>query len=759
MKRVLGLSHNSQKKLLIASFGVLGFTALVFQTVFAKHLVLVFGLTAPAAATVLAVYFTGLALGGFIFGKLADRAKGIGRLYAALFIGSGLWCLFTPFWFSILKNIILAINKIYPLNFSGFNFFAIIFAFLFLIVPSIFIGGGLPVIAKFLGSEENKLAGRISFLYFVDTFGSALGAAASGFWFLPAFGNNTTVILAAVVNLVAGVVLFAIPVKTEIQSPACHPECSPAPRDGVEGSISVSPLRYRSFLAVFFLTGFLAMAMETLYTRSLILFIGSSTYAFSLMLVVFLLGIALGSLVFSFFADRLEKGFGYLGMFCGLLGFYLFLTVRFFDQIPFWFLRILGSFGTLDFSVALSSQFVLLGLVIFPTAFLMGIIFPLGIKLSKPSAEKTGEGLGVLYFANTMGGVLGSLVGGLVFLPLLGYQRTAMIILAVYLLLGAGFVLKEKGLGVALKIIIALFFVFWIILSVISPPWQKGFMSLGVFPYAGQYLRLSEKTLEEGTKVDKVLFYKEGMSQVAVIQRGGEMILRVNGKTDAGTSLGDMESQILIGTLPLFFHKNPKNVLIVGLGSGITAGAVSQFPGVEKIDIVEIDPSIVLAARQFKVFNHDILTDPRVKVVLADGRNYLQLSDKEYDVISSHPSNLWISGNANLFTREYYETVKSHLKKGGVALQWVHEYAVDPEDIKTILKTFSSVFPSVHVFQTIIGSDLLIIGSSESAFIDFNLAGKRLEDVKIREEMARIYFFDPYALLSYAIADRETVEE
>jgi len=303
-------------KFLLASFGIFGFSALILQVVFAKNLVLLFGLTAPAIATVLAVYFSGLALGGFFFGRLADKlsSRKIHWLYISFFILTGIYGFLFPFLFKLLNIFIQSVNQIYPLSFSGFNFVAFLLAFLFLIFPAILIGGGFPVINKILIRQKKGLGKKVSLIYFVETFGSVLGAAAAGFWLIPSLGNNTTIFLAAGLNMVVGIAIFLL-IKQKIfyvskdlpssqQSSEALLRPSVAEGEGGAKEGQTKTIQNPLFLYALFATGFLALALEVLYTKTLILFIGSSTYAFSLILIIFLLGIALGSWVASFSLAR-----------------------------------------------------------------------------------------------------------------------------------------------------------------------------------------------------------------------------------------------------------------------------------------------------------------------------------------------------------------------------------------------------------------------------------------------------------------------
>ena len=754
------MNKNNFNKILTFSFLIFGLTALIFQVAFAKNLVLLFGLTAPAIATVLAVYFSGLALGSFIFGKLADRLASKVKLYIGLFIGVGIYGFFVPFLFQVLSKIIQWINQFYPLYFAGFNFFAFLLSFLVLIMPAVLIGGGFPVISKIFVRESQTLGKKISLLYFINTFGSVLGALFAGFWLIPAIGVKMTIFSAATINIILAVLLFLIFNKHQQLSSNVA-----GPKDDQVLRPQGASIQNSIFIYVLFLTGFLALALEVFYTKTLVLFLGSSTYAFSLVLIVFLLGIALGSLAISKFLDRLKRGYLFFGLFSGLLGFWLFITLKIFEELPFLYVKILQwfynpqFFEEPNFHFIVFTQLLILFLIIFPATLLMGMIFPLGIKLAEPSIKKIGQGVGKLYFANTFGGVLGSLAAGFFFLPALGFQKSLVLILSIYFLLAIFFLLKEKAIGNLVKNSLIALFLGLLIFSFFVSSWSKEVLLSGVFPRSLYYLNMSEEEIRNEIFRKEILFYKEGLSQVAVVREGDFLELKINGKTDASNGI-DMETQILTGALPLIFHPDPKEVLAIGLGSGISLGAVTQFDQVERITAVEIDPAVIAASKYFNYYNHNALKDPRVNMVAADARNYLYLTDRKYDVISSGPSNPWISGVSYLFTREYYQLASDRLKDDGLMLQWIQYYSFWPEDLKTVLWTFQEVFPQIYVFESFFAPDLLLVGAkSESSVLDFKMVEEKLKDKKIGQELKRISINSPIELMGRFVADSEIIEE
>jgi spermidine synthase len=257
----------------------------------------------------------------------------------------------------------------------------------------------------------------------------------------------------------------------------------------------------------------------------------------------------------------------------------------------------------------------------------------------------------------------------------------------------------------------------------------------------------------------QTLYFKEGLHAVVTVQKNseGNLALQINGKTDA-SARGDAATQLMLGHLPLLLHQKAEDVLVIGLGSGMTLGAVEQHP-VKAVDVVELEAAVVAASKYFREFTGDVLSDPRVNLIVADGRNHLALTSRQYDVIISEPSNPWISGMANLFTREFFDLAKNRLQKRGVMSQWVHAYSMSSIDFKTIVRTFQAVFPHVTVWETSFGGDYLLIGSLQDLNIDYEMFIVRLNDESMRADMGRMNIRDPAAFINKLIITEDAIAE
>jgi spermidine synthase len=291
--------------------------------------------------------------------------------------------------------------------------------------------------------------------------------------------------------------------------------------------------------------------------------------------------------------------------------------------------------------------------------------------------------------------------------------------------------------------------------------WDASILTSGPYLYAGAYKNIASTkkmdlraAMQEGRET---LFFKEGLHAVVSVLKTpeGDLLLQVNGKTDASAK-GDAATQLMVGHLPLLLHQSAGNILVIGLGSGMTLGAVQRHP-IKAVDVVEIEPAVVEAGRYFKEFTGDVLNDPRVNLIVGDGRNHLALTNRQYDVIISEPSNPWVSGQANLFTREYFELAKKHLKKGGLMCQWVQAYSMSSVDFKTVVHTFNTIFPHATVWEASFGGDYLLIGSPQDLNVDYQMLIDRLGSGKMKAHLARMNIRDLASFMNKLIITGEGI--
>jgi spermidine synthase len=514
------------------------------------------------------------------------------------------------------------------------------------------------------------------------------------------------------------------------------------------------------------LSGFVALSLEVIWSRVLALIIGSSVYAFSIMLTTFLIGLAVGAWVASRFVDRITRpilAFAALEVAIGvasLVGAYLF------NDLPYFFVQAYRWLEGSAIGILLLARFLIASMVmIVPTLFL-GALFPLVVRIItlKSRRRNTGQTVGSAYAANTFGAIVGSFASGFILVPWLGLLGSLKLCAALNFLVAAGlFITKYNVAAVAtgkkseptkrrgpivgpIGALASLSLVVGVIL--IEPPWDADVMSSAVYRYAPSMSSLTRQELFDYLKrgQGETIFYKEGITATVVVQRqNGERVLKVNGKPEASTS-GDMPTQILIGTLPLLMRQHTDDVLLIGLGSGVTLGSIEQFP-VKRVTCVELEPAVIEASRHFDDVNNKPLDDPRLRMVSNDGRNFLFTTDERFDVIVSEPSNPWVAGVASLFTLEYFKRGAERLKEGGLFSQWLQIYEMSPEDVRTLVATFKAAFPYVYLFRGAEG-DLMLTGSKREISINVPTLKAHFSNAKIAADLKRIDTMSAPDLLS-----------
>jgi len=735
-----------------------GVSALIYEVTWARKLSLVFGTDTYAVATIIAVFFSGLALGSFLFGRMVDRSSRIKNplyLYGLLELGIGLYALSTPWIFKLIEGIQISFWRSFEPSFGGFSLFALLLSFLGLLMPTLLMGGTLPVISKVFmrintnGKEQmeanEKIGSSVGSLYAVNTVGAVLGVFTAGFLLIVTLGVNQAIWAAAGISLLVGVIALGLSRVNADKG-----------RISTDVRAHQQPIRahQRSILLAFGLAGFAAIALEVLWTRVFIMVIGGSVYAFSLVLIAFLIGIAVGSAVVTRYIGRLRSILIWFASVEMLLGITVILLIPVFGNLSWWFLSIFktygSSFGNLQFGLWLMSVAVML----VPT-FLMGAAFPIVVKAYQ--TQGIGERVGRVYAANTFGGVFGALAAGFLLIPIVGVQKGILIAGFIYLTIGAWmFFLSNarKSFKVMTGVILSIF----LMVGFRQESWNRYILSSGFYVNPQSFIKSDKSSLLRNLERDEILYEAEGISAHVAVrrQRNGRLNLRINGKTDASTG-ADMENQLLLGHLPLLLHKNPKEILVVGMGSGITLGSVLSHP-VERVDTIEIEKEVVKAAGFFSEYSNDALNDPRVNIIIADGRNFLLSSQKKYDVISSEPSNPWLSGSSKLFTKDYFELLKKGAKEQGVVLHWINLYSLDLDGLKSVLAAFQEVFPNVLVFGMPASNDLVLIGTQEQVSFDFSTLSQRLKTKSVANDLAKIGISDPYEILAYFLFENTTLE-
>ncbi|MFC1978886.1 fused MFS/spermidine synthase [Chloroflexota bacterium] len=807
---------------ILLCFFFAGMASLMDQVLWMRQLGLIFGTTMEAVSTVLAVFMAGLALGSYLFGKMADKTKSPLRLYAVLQMGIGAYVMLTPLIFMGLNSAQVSIYASLPVGSAGVTVLRVLLAFLVLIVPTTLMGGTLPVIAKYFVRRQDELGGGIGNLYFINTLGAVLGAFLAGFLLIPYIGVLASTILAASIDFSVGVIFFLLQryKLKHVEEPEREQVAAETPiqlnkkqqkrleREERKRERLRSPSYSRAVkwvvFAGFAFGGLASLSLEVSWTRVLSMVLGSSVYAFSLMLTAFLLGIALGSAIASKFVDRLRHLWVHFFIVMGLIGVAVLVLNPLLGELPLLFVRVFSNVQQ-NFWLLQFVQFMLLLLIMLVPTLLMGAAFPIAAKIYADDMEHMGGSVGRLYAGNTLGSMAGPLLTGFIIIPLIGMQWSISLVSIIYTVIaGAVFIIgfgprlrwpnmapfwafvlanaRPKcllkgivkspmalwwvllnpirfavavGRGVArISVGLAAITVLGVLLASILIPvlgsWDRRMLNSGVFLYSNNYYQGAGSIIDRVRGSDQLVFYDEGlMATVAVYDRiDGDRALTIDGKTDA-TSFGDLPTELISGHLPMLLHDNPEEVLLIGLGSGITLGGVELYPSLIEVEAVELEGAVIEAAKTyFSQANNDALIHPKLNLIQADARNYVLAqtrTDKKYDVITAEPSNPWMAGNSNLFTREQFELYKQVLDDDGVICQWIHYYSMSIDDLKTVFSTFTDVFPDATLWRT--KSDLLLIGTKSEQVIDFAALNERVQQEDVEADLKRMDIDDVYDVL------------
>jgi spermidine synthase len=736
---------------LLVCFFLSGAAGLIYQVVWSKALGLVFGHTAYAVATVLAVFLGGLAAGAAWLSRLSERWPRPVAFYGGLELGvagTGAVSL------AGLAGVRAVYLTAYP--FAG-GHAALLVALrvvgtaLVLFIPTFLMGGTLPVLIRGLARRSAEVGPRLARLYWVNSAGAVAGTLAAGFFFLPVLGLKLTLGIAVVLNLVAGSLAVTLSRGESTAAPAIAAQASEKLR--MEGE-SVSPATGSRFLLICFaIVGATAMSYEIGWTRLLSTQVGDSTYSFTLMLATFIAGIVLGSALFEawnrrYQATRMTFAVTQTLTAAAALGFLIFFT-RVIEVLPFILSASRGSFGGL-----VLAQFALSALAMLPAATVFGFNFPAVALLvtGRQSSNVSGdaETIGQAYAWNTIGAVAGAIATGFWLLPKLGSFHLLAATVAVNLGLSALLSVAaapRKWLSFAVNIAL--------LAAVAATGFSNYFYdsSVAVFNtalYWNHYQRPLPLTIAEKARLVDVKYLAEGLNAtIAVTQTDNYLALQTNGKVDASNH--DISTQLLLGHLGALMHP-PRNALVIGFGSGMTASVLTRYPELERVDCIEIEPAVMGAAPLLSQLNRNVLQDPRVHIIIDDARNFLFTTNQRYDLIVSEPSNPWIAGVATLFTREFYRAAQAHLAAGGVFVQWVQAYSLFPDDLRMVLATFLSEFQRATLWHGN-ATDLILVAPSAPASEILNRTRALFMNPGLHEDFEQLGMEDPAGLFAFYMLD------
>jgi spermidine synthase len=720
-----------------------GLCALAYETVWVRQLVFAYGISVYAVSAVLAAYMFGLSVGAYLIGRRTRRIRNPLRVYAWFEI-----CIvgYNCALYFVLKDLL---PYLYSVGYgfltdapAALNLARFLATFLLLAVPTGLMGGTLPVLASLLRHGEGRVGSSIGWLYGINTLGGVAGTALAGFWLLGDLGIFRTTLVTLALNLIIAFAALLFSRRTALHR-APSATVAPAPvvtRERRPGTALVS--------LTLLISGYTALSYEVLWNRSLLLYTHNSTYAFSSILMVFLLGTGLGSLLFASFSERLT-GRRQLGLVQLLLGASVWISIPLTGELPRVLRALTHVTGADSWAAALSTIAVSAVSVVFVPTLLMGMTFPIATALLASSRDEIGEVTGRAYAYLTVGNILGPVLTGFFLIEWVGLRNAFGIGIFCNLLLAFALLVFRRGLWP------------W----VVAGAFAAGAMAIFVNTVERDIFRSYYEEF-----VGKILFYKEEVADnVLVYQRedGSRGIFFSDGRGTAGT--GTNLTNRLAGHIPMLLHPDPKSVLSICFGVGNTLSALAQWEPDELV-CVELSPGALEAAPFFPT-NRGVLDTPNLEVHVDDGRNYLLRSRKTFDVIQLEPPELHQSGVVNLYTRDFYELARSHLTQNGVVCQWFSMLMPDYEQ-RMVIKAFQDVFPHASLWSGNNLTSLFLVGSVEPLRMRPEEFFERAARPSVREDLRRMrlgpmdvlarHLLGPEALRRYvgdvpAVTDDRTV--
>jgi spermidine synthase len=730
-----------------------GVAGLVYQVVWTRYLALFTGHTSYAIVVVLTAFMGGLALGNIVIGRVADGIRRPLAFYGWLEILIGVYALAFPEIFDIAYGAYLNAAEGTAPGGTTQRLLKAGISFATVIIPTILMGGTLPVLARMATRTLGELRDRVSTLYFINSLGAALGVAVAEFYFVPVWGLGTAVFAGAAMNLAVGA--LALFMSGYIQEERNTVSRNVEPATAPEQTENFTPAEIRLASIGIALSGAAAMLYEIAWTRMLGLALGSSSNAFAIMLITFITGIAIGSWLIGRVRHIRNSMDWFAWMEIGI-GVSIGVMMFGYSHMPYWFARAQDMLARKE-SAYVAYQFVqaliCFGIMIVPTI-ILGMTLPLVSRISTAELARTGRSVGSVFSLNTLGAVLGTIVTGLWALPTLGLARTFALGVGVNVAIGVVILLRNAPPSQRKMAPLVLpGTVLWMIFAgtLFHNEWSSllttGAWRLNPAPTSFEQYRAT-------SLADQMLFHRDGPgSTVTVKQSGGTLFLQVNAKTDASTD-GDMATQLLLGHVPALLHENPTEALVIGLGSGVTCGALLSHTNIARLDVVEISPDVAEGVAFFAEYNDQALQNPRLNLVIDDAKSFLQTTTGKYDIIVSEPSNPWMAGVPGLFSVEFYNQCANRLKESGVMCQWLHIYDLPEAAVRTVLATFTREFPYASVWSGT-ESDLLIIGGRMPIAPDLDSILSRMSQQGVRANLARQMLDRPLNLLLHQILPEE----
>ncbi|MHC8309090.1 spermidine synthase [Pseudomonas sp. GT1P32] len=722
------VSHAASPALLIPALllFVSGAAALVYQVLWIKQLSLVVGVEVYAITTGISAFFAGLALGGWLFGRWADRLQQPVLLYAGLEVVVAVLGVGATFAMSLAASPFAWLEQ-------QVGVVAWVLPFALVGIPALLMGGTLPVLVRSLATDPQHLGKAGGQLYAANTAGAIAGTLLAAFVLIATLGVRGSALAAAMLNLLAaaGALWFQRHRLLPVVVPAKH-------------TSSKAPDRLALWL--YSIAGGVALGYEVVWSQSIVQFMSTRTYAFAVVLATYLTGLFLGSVLLARRVERIRDPWGVFGLLIAGAGLVALLEIALLGQwlvvaqsrAEAWVL----SLGASELT-GMSARFAVAALsIVFVPTLLLGAAFPLALRLSV-GRERIGQDVGAVVAFNTLGGIVGVMLCGFVLIPWLGLVRTLGLLAIVAA--GIGYFAVRKGHGV-------------------KKGRRQAVVTIGLLSVAVAVFTPVNKlaSLLPGARNATLAFYEEGRGgTVAVVTQGkGQKAfqrLYIQGVSNTGDAMPSLRYMRIQALLPLLIHNGePRSALVIGFGTGITAGALTRYPGLEHRVVAELLPSVVKAAPLFKG-NFNAAADPGVDVRLRDGRQELLRNPQRYDLITLEPPPPSAAGVVNLYSRDFYQLAASRLEKQGLVAQWLPLPTQNIDDSRALVRSFLDVFPYANVWTSEF-HEMLLVGSMEPIALDAAKISERFQQDSVRSALQDVGIGSANALLATWVTDRTGLE-
>lgn len=729
-----------------------GLCALLYQTVWLREFRLIFGASTAASAAVLGIFMGGLGLGSAILGARAERSPKPLLFYGNLEFLIAVFAALTPIMVQVVRWVYSSTGGTMVLGQAVGTVVHLLMAALVLIGPTFLMGGTLPAAVRSIASDDDPGRRRLALLYGANTLGAVTGAALSTFWLIEVLGNRAALSLGAGLNAIVALVAREI---------ARRSESLPGESLSHESADLIVEQRSSANATMVILSsgfvGFAFMLMELVWYRMLGPILGGSTFTFGLILVIALFGIGVGGFAFTLRRPASVATLNGFAFTCAIEALFLIIPYALGDRLAYLALM-LRPLGSLGFSAQVLSWFLVAGIVIMPASIVAGYQFPMLISLLGRGRAGVAKHTGQAYAANTTGAIIGSLAGGFGLMPLLtapGVWKLVTAILAILALVAV--FLCGRSVGVRRFAPIGAAALAMVLLFTEGPTsvWRHSGIGAGRVRVSDP--NFNSLKLWAHASQRSLIWEAEGLESSVAIQAQSAFSFVVNGKVDGNSRL-DAGTQSMSGLLGALLHPAPQKAMVIGLGTGSTAGWLGKLPQMQRVDVVEIEPAILEIARRCAPVNNDVMNNPKVRTFLGDAREVLITTPERYDIIFSEPSNPYRAGIASLFTSDFYEAAHHRLAPGGIFLQWLQTYEINVDTVRTVLATLGKTFPYIQVWRTQ-ANDFILMGTNEPITITIDALREKIAAPGFKEGLFNAWRVNSVeGVLAHFVANEELAQ-